>query len=156
MLAPFDFIIAAEGTRFSFEQARMGSQNNPLGIMAFQFPMRVINQLLLLGGWFDADTAKEIHMVQRVVAADEVSGEVARWAQSASGLTLQTIAAYKEGIHRMCEIAGLAGIIGVGNNLNAHVAGSRGGEFHGALANSDMREALRLRQDAVDDAITKV
>jgi 2-(1,2-epoxy-1,2-dihydrophenyl)acetyl-CoA isomerase len=155
-LAPFDFIIAAKDTRFSFEQARVGSQNHPLAIYAYQLPMRVIKQLLLLGGWFDADTAKDLHIVQRVVAVENLPAEVAAWAESASGLTTATIAAYKEGIHRMYELSGLTSIIGSGNNLNAHVEGSHGHQFHGTLVSEGMSAALALRRAAVDDSITKV
>ena len=156
MLAPFDLMIAAEGTRFSWEQARMGSQNHPLAIYAFQLPMRVLKQLLLLGGWFDAEKAAELHLVQRVVPVENLSEEVAKFAETASTLTLETIAAYKEGIHRMYEIAGLNGMIGIGNNINAHVAGSRGGEFHGTLNDSGMSDALKKRDVDVDPDVTKV
>ena len=156
MLAAFDFIIAADGTRFSWEQARMGSQNHPLAIYAFQLPMRVLKQLLLLGGWFDAKQAEELYIVQRVVAKDDLSAEVEKFAKAASVPTLETIAAYKEGIHRMYEIAGLNGMIGIGNNVNAHAAGSRGGEFHGALHNSGMSEALKLRDADVDPTVTRI
>lgn len=156
MLAPFDFVIAAEGTRFSFEQARAGSQNHPLAIYAFQLPMRVLKQMLLLGGWFDAETARELSIVQRVVPLEDLPDEVSRWAESASGLTIETIAAYKEGIHRMYEIAGLTGIVGIGNNLNAHVAGSRGTEFHGALKEEGLAAALKKRNDGVEDGVTEI
>lgn len=156
LLAPFDFILAAEGTRFSFEQARTGSQNHPLAIYAYQLPMRVLKQLLLLGGWFDAETARDLSIVQRVVPADQLTDEVNQWAESASGLTIETIAAYKEGIHRMYEIAGLNGIIGIGNNVNAHAAGSHGGEFHGTLKDSGLGDALKTRTAGVDQGITEV
>jgi enoyl-CoA hydratase/carnithine racemase len=157
MLAPFDFIIAAEGTRFSWEQARMGNQNTPLGILAYQLPMRVIKQLLLLGGWFDAEAAKDMYLVQRVVAAAELPREVERWAESASALTVPTISAYKEGIHRMYELAGLVNIVGVGNNLNPHEdPTSRGHDFHGALHDSGLKEALALRDQGIDNSITEI
>lgn len=156
LLAPFDFVIAAEGTRFSWEQARMGSQNHPLAIYSFQLPMRVIKQLLLMGSWFDAETAHQLSLVQRVVNLDELPDEVARWAESASGLTLETIAAYKEGIHRMYEIMGLHGMIGIGNNVNAHAAGSRGSDFHGTLRDTGMVAALKRRNDGVDPTVTQV
>jgi methylglutaconyl-CoA hydratase len=156
MLAAFDFIVAAEGTRFSFEQARMGSQNHPLAIYAFQLPMRVLKQLLLLGGWFDAEKAAELHIVQRVVPKDSLSAEVEKFAHSASGLTVETIMAYKEGIHRLYEIAGLNGMIGIGNNINAHVAGSRGQEFHGTLNSAGLSDALKLRDTDVDSSVTKI
>ncbi|MFD9665086.1 enoyl-CoA hydratase/isomerase family protein [Rhodococcus sp. NPDC059968] len=156
MLAPFDFILAADGTRFSWEQARTGSQNHPLAIYSFQLPMRVLKQLLLMGGWFDAETAHQLNLVQRVVSQEALPAEVASWAESASGLTIETIAAYKEGIHRMYEIAGLHSMIGVGNNINAHAAGSHGNDFHGTLRDSGMAAALKLRNAGVDSTITEV
>ena len=91
--------------------------------MAFLLPMRVIKQMWLLGGWFDADKAMQLDYVQRVVPIDKLDNELARWAESAAGLNTEQIAVYKEGIHRMYEIAGLLGIIGFGNKVSGHVSG---------------------------------
>jgi enoyl-CoA hydratase len=155
MLSPFDFVIAAEGTRFSFEQARMGSGDPGGNIMSFLLPMRVIKQMWLLGGWFDADKAKELDYVQRVVPMDDLDTELGRWAESAAGLSAEQIAVYKEGIHRMYEIAGLLGIIGTGNKISGHVSGVDK-EFFRTIQDKGMKEALKFRQATVDVDITQI
>jgi enoyl-CoA hydratase/carnithine racemase len=155
MLSPFDFIIAAENTRFSFEQARMGSGDPGGNIMTFLLPMRVIKQMWLLGGWFDAEKAKQLDYVQRVVPIEKLDNELARWADSAAGLNTEQIAVYKEGIHRMYEIAGLLGVIGIGNKVSGHVSNTDK-EFFKTIQEKGMKEALRFRQAEVDVDITQI
>lgn len=155
MLAPIDLILAAKGTRFSFEQARMGSGDPGGNILAFQLPMRVIKQMWLMGGWFDADTAMQMHYVQRVTAPEDLDEEVNKWADSAAGLDPLQVAVYKEGIRRIYEIKGLLGVIGIGNKSSGHVS-SQDREFFQTLLDSGMKEALKLRQTAVDASVTEV
>jgi enoyl-CoA hydratase/carnithine racemase len=155
MLSTFDFVIAAEDTRFSFEQARMGSGDPGGNIMAFLLPMRVIKQMWLLGGWFDAAKAKELDYVQRVVPREELDAEVGRWAESAAGLSAEQIAVYKEGIHRMYEIAGLLGIIGVGNKISGHVSGVDK-DFFRMVQEQGMQAALKFRNANVDPEVTQI
>jgi enoyl-CoA hydratase/carnithine racemase len=156
MIAPFDFVLATEDTRFSFEQARMGSGGAGGNILGFLLPLRVINQYWLLGGWMDAMTARDLHYVQRVLRdTDELAIEVDKWAKSASGLSVEQIGIYKESIHREVELKGLTAIISAGNNVTGH--GSRPDkEFFTLIQERGMKEALRFRQGEVDQTVTKV
>jgi enoyl-CoA hydratase/carnithine racemase len=157
MLDAFDFVIAAEGTRFSREQARMGSGAAGGYITPFLLPMRVINQLWLLGGWMDAETARELHYVQRVVPLAELDAELDRWAQTACALSVEQIAAHKESIHRHYEIMGLNGIVGIENQVSGNVRGA--GEnlaFYDVVREKGMHEALRSRQSNVDPTVVKI
>jgi enoyl-CoA hydratase/carnithine racemase len=80
-IATFDFVIAAHGTRFSYEQARVRTSapgGNPL---VFLLPMRVWKKLVLMGGWFDAEQALGFHFVQRVVDEADLRREVRVWAE---------------------------------------------------------------------------
>jgi enoyl-CoA hydratase/carnithine racemase len=156
LLAPFDFVIATEDTRFSFEQARMGSGDPGGNILAFLLPLRVIKHYWLLGGWMDAQTARQLFYVQRVVRdTDELATEVGKFAKSAAGLTVEQIARYKEGIHRQVEIQGLLGVIGIGNHYTGH-GSAPDKEFFTLIQEKGMKEALRFRQGEVDANVTKV
>jgi enoyl-CoA hydratase/carnithine racemase len=157
LLDAFDFVIAAENTRFSREQARMGSGAAGGYLTPFLLPMRVINQLWLLGGWMDAQTARELHYVQRVVPLENLGAEVDRWAQVACALSTAQIAAHKESIHRHYEIMGLAGIANIENQVPANVRPV--GEslvFYELVRKLGMREALSYRQEGIDSTVTKV
>jgi enoyl-CoA hydratase/carnithine racemase len=154
-LATFDYIIAAEGTRFDMTQSRIGHQNQPVGLMFFQFPMRVLKQLVQLGGWFYADKALALDYVQRVVPLVDLAGEVRKWAENAAEIPNNLTSAYKEGIHRMYEIAGLLSMTGVGNVVNGHQIGAgKGPEFYRALQEGGLSSALKLR--STDESITQI
>ena len=71
ILANVDFVIAAEGTRFSFEQARFGGGNLSHSPIVFQLPMRVWKKMLMVGGWFTAEQAVNWDFVQRVVPLED-------------------------------------------------------------------------------------
>jgi enoyl-CoA hydratase/carnithine racemase len=156
LLATFDFVLATEDTRFSFEQARMGSGDPGGNILAFLLPLRVLKQYWLLGGWMDAQTALDLHYVQRVLPnTDALATEIDKWAKSACGLQVEQIAKYKEGIHRQVEIMGLNGIIGIGNHYTGH-GNAPDQEFFTLIQERGMKEALRFRQGDVDQSVTKV
>lgn len=155
LLAPIDFIIAARGTRFSFEQARMGSGDPGGNILAFQLPMRVIKQMWLMGGWFDADAAVAMHYAQRVVEPADIEAEVRKWAVSAAGLDPAQVAVYKEGIRRIYEIQGLLGVIGYGSRQSGHVS-QQDKAFFQTIMEGGMKEALKLRQSDVDQTVTEI
>src|SRR5262249_2590588 len=102
-----------------------------------------------------AEKAKELDYVQRVVPREELDAELARWAQSAAGLSTEQIAVYKEGIHRMYEIAGLNGVIGIGNKISGHVS-NVDKEFFRMIQEQGMQAALRFRNANVDASTTQI
>jgi enoyl-CoA hydratase/carnithine racemase len=158
LLDCFDFVLAVAGTRFSYEQARMGAGDAGGYVKAFHLPQRVINQLWLLGGWMDAETARELHYVQRVVAdTDELDTEIDKWAHAACALSAAQIAAHKESIHRHYEIMGLAGIVAIENQVSGNIRGAGDNlEFYDVVREKGLREALKFRQVDVDASVTKV
>jgi enoyl-CoA hydratase/carnithine racemase len=154
-IAPCDFVIAAEGTRFGFEQLRMGAESSGGTILNFQLPMRVVKKLWLLGGWFDAAKALELDYVQRVVPAEELDAETDRWALEASRTPPEHYAAAKEAIHRAYEIRGLAGIALVQNKVS-----SRGlvhdREFYERVERDGLPAALRWRSGQFDPDVGRI
>jgi enoyl-CoA hydratase/carnithine racemase len=145
MLGPVDFIIAAAGTRFSFEQTRMAGGGAGGTIIAFQMPMRALKKLYMLGGWFDAETALDWQYVQRVVpTADDVRKEVAAWADDLAKIPSRQLASAKEGIHRVYELMGLLNVMGVQNKVSGH-GSERDVNFFKMVEEKGLREALRER-----------
>jgi len=156
LLAPCDFVIAVTGTRFSFEQTRMGGGGAGGTVIAFQVPMRALKKLYMLGGWFDADTALEWQYVQRVVpSVEEMRAEVARWADDLAKVPEAQIASAKEGIRRIYELMGLLNVAGVGNKVSGH-GSTRDKSFFEMVQEKGLREALRQRDSAFDTNISKI
>ena len=152
LLAPMDMVIAAEGTRFRFDQYFLGSEDPGGTLLAFMLPMRVIKQIWLFGGWFDANTAKELYVVQKVVALEELDARLEEQAQIAAQLTCAQIARYKAGIHRMYEMMGLLEIAGGSNRPKSQSASEAEATFLRAVQENGLKEALRLRDRTIGDA----
>ena len=64
-----DIVIAADNSRFSWEESRVGvgAPYGPYALMPFHFPIRVMKQLWMTGGWMDAQTARQLFYVNSVV-----------------------------------------------------------------------------------------
>lgn len=154
-LAPFDFVLAAEGTRFSFEQARLGGGGQGGTILPFLLPMRVLKKFWLMGGWLDADQALTFQYVQRVVKEADLLGELRRWADQAAAVPPEQVASAKEGIHRIYEICGLLGVVGIGNRTSGH-GSVEDREFFRSVSELGLKEALRVRDAAFDKGIARV
>lgn len=154
LLSNCDFIIASEGTRFSFEQARMGAGVLPSPLV-FQLPMRVWKKLVMLGGWFTGEQALKWDLVQRVVPRNQLADEVRSWAAAAAAVPGQQSAAAKQGIHRQYELMGLTNMALVQNAISGH--GSEGDiEFWQMVLAEGLRKALALRDTDIDDTVTQV
>lgn len=111
-----DAVIAAENTVFSFEETRVGigAPYGPYALMPFHFPMRVVKHLWMSGGWMDAETARQLFYVNRVVPLGEEEAEAHRFAQMYASMELDNLVANKRGIHQVYEAANLAAMIDVG------------------------------------------
>jgi enoyl-CoA hydratase/carnithine racemase len=157
LIANCDFVIAAEGTRFSFEQARMGAGtgvllNSPL---VFQLPMRVWKKLAMLGGWFTGEQALKWDFVQRVVPEESLADEVRAWAAVAATVPSQQTLAMKQGIHRQYELMGFANMALVQNAISGH-GSDIDVDFWQTILDKGLKEALAFRDTQVDEEITRV
>ena len=78
-----DVVIAADNSRFSWEESRVGvgAPYGPYALMPFHFPIRVMKQLWMTGGWLDAETAHRLFYVNRVVALGEEEEMAMRFAE---------------------------------------------------------------------------
>ena len=157
IVAHCDFVIAAEGTRFSFEQARMGggprmTRRSPL---VFMLPMRVYKKLLMMGGWYSAEQALKWDFVQRVVPREDLDKEVRAWADEIALVPPQQTMAARLGIHRQYEIMGLAGMALIQNAMSGHGAEVDREFFRKVLAEG-VGKAVKARQTGANDSITRV
>ena len=155
ILAHCDCVIAAEGTRFSFEQARMGAGVVYWSPLVFMFPMRVWKKLMMTGGWYTAEQAEKWDFVQRVVPADRVEDEVRAWAEEIALVPPQQTKAAKLGIHRQYELMGLVNMALVGNVVSGHGA-DEDRQFFRTVLDEGLREALAFRHSDSDQTITQV
>ncbi|MEN2738711.1 enoyl-CoA hydratase/isomerase family protein [Microbacterium sp. X-17] len=102
-----DWVIAAEGTRFSFEISRSSAPQLPFVPLYELLPIRVLKKLFLFGGWMDADQAHDLHLVQRVVPEAELRDVTARWASQAALIPSESFGHAKETMHRTYELMGM-------------------------------------------------
>lgn len=151
-IAACDFVIAAAGTRFSFEQNRMGSPLPIDPVIAFALPIGVVKKLWLMGGWFDAESALQWQYVQRVVSLDKLEFEVTRWAKQAALVPAERYAFAKQELRRFCAISGLV----AGTEMSRPVRGKQRETFYKALLERGMRAALEYRDAAFDPEISKI
>jgi len=152
-LSMFDFIIAAEGTRFSWEQARRGGVL-PLSTLMFRLPMGVYKKLTMMGGWFDADKAERLDLVQKVVPEGQLEDEVWRWAKELAKIPTAQHVAMKRKIHRQYELMGLLSML-----EPVHPGGhgtEEDFEFYRALKEEGMAAALKMRDDDFDIDLAQI
>jgi enoyl-CoA hydratase/carnithine racemase len=161
ILLTFDFIIAAEGTRFSFEHSRIsvGRPWGPYPLMYFMFPPRVVYKLWALGGWMSAEQAHDLQYVQRVVPMEELESTALHWAQQCSIIDPEGFKATKKGMHEMYEAMGLPEMVEIGRQpmrMPSPAAIERNQEFSKTWQEQGIKAALALRDADVDPEFTQV
>ena len=154
ILAHCDFVIASERTKFSFEQARMGSGVIHWSPLVFLFPMRVYKKLML-GGWYTAEQALKWDFVQRVVPRDQLDATVRAWAEEIALVPPEQTKAAKLGIHRQYELMGLVTMALTQNTYSGHGA-EIDREFFRLVLDHGVAAAVKLRQTASDSSITQI
>jgi enoyl-CoA hydratase len=155
LLGYCDFIIAADGTRFSFEAARSGGDGATSPIMSIQLPFRVMKKLYMMGGWFDAQQALKWDFVQRVVPEADLERETYRWAEELCKIPAEQIKHAKDHLHRIYELMGLANIVTVRDRSPGQTA-EKNLEFYKMIEEKGMKEALRFRDSQFDPELGRV
>ncbi len=105
-LGDSDFVIAAEGTRFSLEQARMGGGSAGGTSRLFHLPPKVWKKLIMMGGWMTAEQALDLGFVSRVVPREQLDAELEKWATEICKVPLKQLQAAKVNVHRQWEAMG--------------------------------------------------
>lgn len=155
LLGYCDFIVAAEGTRFSFEAARSGGDGATSPIMSIQLPFRVMKKLYMMGGWFDANQALKWDFVQRVVPEADLERETYRWAEELCKIPPEQIKHAKDHLHRIYELMGLVNIVSVRDRAPGHT-GEKDADFYKMIEEKGMKEALKFRDSQFDLELARV
>jgi enoyl-CoA hydratase/carnithine racemase len=152
LIASCDFVIAAEDTRFSFEQARLGSAQPMDPIISFALPMGVVKKLWLMGGWFDADSALQWQYVQRVVPLDRLQHELRRWADQTAQVPPSRYASAKEAMRHQFAQRGLV----PSTEVRTFKRDSAREQFYHVLLEKGMKAALQYRDKSFDSDVSRV
>lgn len=155
-----DVVIAADNTRISWEESKVGvgAPYGPYALMPFHFPIRVMKQLWMTGGWMDADTARQLFYVNRVVAVGQEEEMAMRFAGQIARMETGDFVANKRGTHRLYEAAGLSAMVDVGRDPyvpSAEAAVAK--EHHLRLIHEKgVRAAVRERDTGWDDELSQI
>lgn len=156
-IATFDFVIAAKGTRFSYEQARIRTSAPAGNPLVFLLPMRVWKKMVLMGGWFDADQALGFDFVQRVVEEEDLRSEVQVWAEHLAMMPTADVQIAKQGIHRQYELMGMLNMEFLQNRLPSPSAQENDSWWEQAEGKGEgFRKAIQDRDAGVDSTVTRV
>ena len=83
IMSACDLVVAAEGTKFGYPEARRGLvAANVMTFLRRQLRERDIRELLFTSELIDANRAREIGLVNRVVPPDDLDGEVQKTVSS--------------------------------------------------------------------------
>jgi enoyl-CoA hydratase len=101
-----DLVVAREGVRFGCPEINVGVF--PFMIMALIYrnvPRKRVNELLLLGEQISAEEAREIGIVNRVVAAEEFDPFVTGWAEALAAKSPLLMRMGKDAMYRQQDMA---------------------------------------------------
>ena len=155
-----DIVVAAENTRFSWEESRVGvgAPYGPYCLMPFHFPMRVMKHLWITGGWMDAQTARSLFYVNRVTPLGEEEEVAMRFATQIARMSSADFAANKRGTHRMYEAMGLSATVDGGRDPYVPSGEAAEAKAHHLriIYEKGVRAAVRERDTGWDDRVSQV
>ena len=155
-----DVVIAAANSRFSWEESRVGvgAPYGPYALMPFHFPIRLMKQLWMTGGWMDAQTALRLYYVNRVVELGEEEKMAMRFAEQIARMATGDFVANKRGTHRIYEAAGLSAMVDVGRDPYSPAGEAAAAKEHHLrlIYEKGVSAAVRERDTGWDDEVSKV
>jgi enoyl-CoA hydratase/carnithine racemase len=105
LVASCDLAVAASDARFATPGVNIGLFcSTPMVALSRNVGRKAAMEMLLTGDTIDADRAREIGLVNRVVPPDELEGAVAALAQKIAGKSALTLAIGKEAFYRQAEM----------------------------------------------------
>jgi len=146
LIGACDIVWAAEGTLFGHPAARGMGIPVTVGVVPLRIGAAATKELLFTGDLMDAEEAKELGLVRRVVPADELDERVAALCQRIAMNPLDILSVHKHVTNRTFEIMGarLAAFEGAEFDAIAHLTPSMA-EFGRRVANDGLRAALAWR-----------
>jgi enoyl-CoA hydratase len=113
-----DLVVAAEGTKLGEPEIRYGSAPVAL-LMPYLIGQKKTRELLLTGDLIDAVEAERIGLVNRVVPAERLAGEVEALADRLARTPPEVMAPTKRMLNRAMDAMGLREAIEMGIDLGA-------------------------------------
>lgn len=148
-----DLIVAADDTRLGEPEIRFGSAPVTL-LMPFLIGQKRTNELLLTGDLVDAQEARRIGLVNRVVAADELAAEVDRLADRLARVPPDVMAPTKLMLNRAMEAAGFGDAVQIGLDLQSFVNMSETSRAFDEIVRRDgLKAALAWRDARYDERL---
>ncbi len=148
-----DLIVAAEGTRLGEPEIRFGSAPVTL-LMPFVIGQKKTRELLLTGDLVDAVEAERMGLVNRVVAADALAGEVDALADRLARVPPDVMAPTKLMLNRAMDAAGFAAAVEMGLDVQSFVNMSETArEFDAIVRRDGLKAALAWRDRRYDQRL---
>lgn len=151
-----DLVVATDRAQFGEPEIRFGSGPVTL-MMPFVLGQKKTMELLLTGDVIDADDAKSLGMINRIVAPEDLQNSVTMLAEKIALTPLVTLRMTKIALTRAYEAMGLRNAVNanldVAATLNAAYAPEKA-EFGELVKTKGLREALNWR-DARYGALTE-
>ncbi len=105
LVASCDMGVAAEGTRFGVNGVNIGLFcSTPMVALSRNVPAKQAFEMLVTGEFVDATRAREIGLVNRVVAAEALGQETARLAQTVAGKLRAAVRIGKRAFYEQREL----------------------------------------------------
>jgi len=146
LIGACDLVIAAEGTLFGHPAARGMGIPVTIGTMPMRIGAAATKELLFTGDLFDAEEARELGLVRRVVPADELDAYTLALCQRVAMNPLDILSVHKHVTNRTLELMGIrtAAMEGAEFDSIAHLAPSFK-EFGRRTMEDGLRGALAWR-----------
>jgi enoyl-CoA hydratase len=146
LIGACDIVWAAEGTLFGHPAARGMGIPVTVGLLPLKMGAAATKELLFTGDLFDAEEAKELGLIRRVVPADELDERTLAFCRRVAMNPLDVLTAAKHVTNRTYEIMGsrAAAFEGADFDAIAHLTPSMA-EFGRRVANDGLRAALAWR-----------
>jgi enoyl-CoA hydratase len=146
LIGACDIVWAAEGTMFGHPAARGMGIPVTVGLLPFKMGAAATKELLFTGDLLDAEEARELGLIRRVLPADELDGRVAEFCQRVALNPLDVLTVHKHVTNRTAEIMGsrLAAFEGAEYDAIAHMTPSMA-EFGRRVNTDGLRAALAWR-----------
>src|SRR5581483_9797171 len=143
-----DLTIAADDAKFGEPETRF-SQAGPAFVMPWIIGFKKARELIYLGDMIDAETARELGMVNRVVPRAELESATRKLADRMALIAPEALAASKLAINRGADAAGFRNALQAGIDVVAplYVAETEvGAQFHEIAHKQGVGAAVKWRK----------
>lgn len=91
-----DLAVCSDSTRFRYPEAALGFSGGLASAAAARMPLKAAMELMLLGGWMDAEQALRTSIVNRVVPVFDVMPTATDWARTIAGHAPMVVTALRD------------------------------------------------------------